>query len=71
MTERELIAAVRRHAERHYGQNGWDILVECWDDQDIACAIGGATSEMIAVMRCSSVLSAVDEYRSEIMATEW
>lgn len=29
-----MIAAVRKHAEEHY-EEGWDMLVECFDDKDI------------------------------------
>ena len=33
--ETDLIAAVRRHALDNYERDGWDYLVECWDDGDI------------------------------------
>lgn len=29
-----MISAVRKHAEAHYDE-GWDTLVECFDDKDI------------------------------------
>lgn len=33
--ERELIEAVKAHAIEHYNENGWDFIVECYDDRDI------------------------------------
>ena len=30
---KKILAAVREHAERHY-EDGWDSIVECFDDDD-------------------------------------
>lgn len=43
-----LVEAVKAHATAHYNDGGWDVVVECWDDQQIAeqivqCAAGDAT----------------------------
>jgi hypothetical protein len=46
---KELVEAVAKHAIRHYEVEGWDILVECWEDQDIWNVIEGATSEKEAI----------------------
>jgi hypothetical protein len=35
MNEQTLINAVRKHAMDNYEQDGWDVLVECYDDWDI------------------------------------
>ena len=32
---RKLVEAVIQHAVDHYEIEGWDILVECWDDDEI------------------------------------
>ena len=29
---KDLIEEVKRHAVENYNSNGWDILVECWED---------------------------------------
>ena len=39
---RQLIAEVRAHALANYDAGGWDVIVEAWDDEQIADAIGGA-----------------------------
>jgi hypothetical protein len=36
-----LAGAVRHYADTHY-EKGWDIVVECFSDQDIIAVIGGA-----------------------------
>lgn len=33
---RQLIDAVKKHAEDHYNDGGWDVIVECWTESDIA-----------------------------------
>lgn len=32
----ELVNHVKQYARDHYEQDGWDILVECWSDEEIA-----------------------------------
>lgn len=72
MTTAELIRAVRDHAERNYNSDGWDYLVECWDDDYIAEIIGGAQTAKAAIAACKRVVRTLSEHRSEIMATrEW
>ena len=38
MTPQEKIALrekIKAHAEEHYNDGGWDVLVECWEDREI------------------------------------
>jgi hypothetical protein len=42
MSRAELVAKVRRYAQDHYQDGGWDVIVECWTDGDICAAIGRA-----------------------------
>jgi hypothetical protein len=42
MTKQELVEAVKAHAEAHYEDGGWDVIVECWSDEEIAQQIGRA-----------------------------
>jgi hypothetical protein len=34
-----LVAEVRAYAQAHYEAGGWDVVVECWTDEDIAGAL--------------------------------
>ena len=48
MTTHELVTAVKAHALAHYEEGGWDVLVECWDDADMAevlVEVGATTLE--------------------------
>lgn len=72
MTEQELIKAVRRHAEENYCLGGWDYLVECWEDSDIAQAIAGASTAKQAIDRCKRAVGLMDEMRADVRAAgEW
>ena len=33
---KNLIEAVKAHSIDNYEKGGWDVLVECWNDEDIA-----------------------------------
>lgn len=35
MTLQQLVEAVKAHAHEHYNNGGWDVIVECWEDQEI------------------------------------
>jgi hypothetical protein len=39
-----LVEFIKSHAEAHYEDGGWDVIVECWDDNAIAEFIAGATT---------------------------
>lgn len=72
MNEQVLIAAVRNHALANYNSNGWDYLVECWEDGDILEVIDGATSEKQAIAKAKKALAPLDERRREVRSSgEW
>jgi len=33
--KKKLVLHVRNYAEEHYEDGGWDVIVECWTDEDI------------------------------------
>lgn len=41
MASTELIESVKAHALRNYERGGWDVIVECWDDEQIAAVLDG------------------------------
>lgn len=67
----ELVACVKNFAIRNYNKDGWDICVECYSDDDIACIIYGAVSERVAISKMKNYLASLNEYRSEIMSEAW
>jgi hypothetical protein len=36
-----LVEQIKAYAVEHYNQDGWDVLVECWEDSDILEFIEG------------------------------
>lgn len=57
MDQQDLIKAVKDHALAHYNDGGWDVVVECWDDAQIAEQIAGATTEAGAIAKFKSLVS--------------
>lgn len=66
-----LIQAVREHALANYGKDGWDYLVECWDDSDIEKAIGNARTYAGAIKACRATVRLLDERRAEVLSEVW
>jgi hypothetical protein len=52
-----MVEAVKAHALEHYEDGGWDVVVECWDDEQIAEQIAGATTVAEAVAAFAGVVS--------------
>jgi hypothetical protein len=66
-----LIAAVREYAIANYEKDGWDYLVECWEDSDIQEVIGTAKTERSAIAACRRTLRLMDERRQEVRSEVW
>jgi hypothetical protein len=62
----DLVAAVKKHAMNNYNTGGWDFIVECWTDDDIAAAIGSATTAKAAIARVGRTASSLGDRRSDI-----
>ena len=68
----ELIQVVKNHAVANYEFDGWDYLVECWSDEDIAEMIGDAKTPEEAIKRCLEHTLLWEEQRDEaVKAGEW
>jgi hypothetical protein len=72
VTQQDLVAAVRAHANENYEQGGWDFLVECYSDEEIVELIGGARSVNGAIKRCADLLGVLDARRQDVIKSgEW
>ena len=67
----QLIAAVRAHAEAHYETDGWDFIVECFEDADILAEIEGCETPEAAIAEVARTARLQDERRREVQATVW
>jgi len=60
--------AVRQHAIAHYEQDGWDYIVECYDDAQIADIIKTARTEKGAIRMMRAHIKPRADYRADIQA---
>lgn len=67
MTCTELIAKVREYALANYEQ-GWDVVVETYEDDEIAKVIGKVRTVQGAVDRMAKAIEPYNERRSEVQA---
>lgn len=67
-TKEEMVAAVKDHAMRNY-ENGWDTVVECYTDEEIAEKIGKARTTKGAIRKVAEGVGIYNRYAAEIRAT--
>ena len=67
-TKQTLIDAVRSYAISHYEQDGWDYVVECYSDAQIAEFIKTARTAAGAIKMVRSQVKPRANYRADIQA---
>jgi hypothetical protein len=70
MSRSTWIDRIREHANIHYDEDGWDILVETWMDEDIIEVIDECESYEEAVYALVDILSTLNEYREDMDESE-
>jgi hypothetical protein len=63
-----LIDAVKTYADEHYGQDGWDIVSECYSDAEIADLVQGSATAADAIAAVLTHIRPIAEYRDDIQA---
>lgn len=66
--DQDLVDAVRAHAVEHYEEDGWDYVVECWEDWEIRAVVRGSRSEGQAIRKVRKQVRALSDHRREIQA---
>lgn len=61
----ELIEQIRAHALANYEAGGWDVLVECWSDEDIAEQIGKARTLRGALAKLADVIAIYSDRQAD------
>ena len=61
----DLIAAFKAHAVAHYEDGGWDVIVECWNDAEIAEAIKGATTLTGAIRKVNAFVDVMADRQAD------
>jgi hypothetical protein len=64
----ELIDAVRAYSIAHYEKDGWDYVVECYSDAQIADIIKTARTAAGAIKMVRAEVKPRDNFRAEIQA---
>lgn len=69
-TIEEMVAAVKAYAESHYNEGGWDTIVECYDDRELASEImqGKCQTNEEAIAYVGRGCKVYDDYRKDIQA---
>ena len=62
----QYVTAIKAHAIAHYETDGWDYVVECYDDAQIADIIKTARTEKGAIRMMRAHLKPRADYRREI-----
>ena len=62
----EMIAAVKRHALLNYEHDGWDFVIECWEDKDIRKIVEPYTTEVDAILAVRQIVTVMDSRRKDI-----
>lgn len=65
----DMIIAVRAYALAHYEEDGWDVVVEAWDDTEIEEEIHNCTSAEEAIEAMRIPVEAYESVRADIRAT--
>lgn len=63
-----MLEAVKAHALAHYGEAGWDYVVEAWTDADILNVIAkaGATTDVEAIAAVGAVVGVVAAVEADV-----
>jgi len=64
--DREWAASIRQHAKENYDRDGWDYIVECWEDSDIVKAWGDAKDLKQALANVHEVVQVMDSRRKDV-----
>ena len=68
-TLQDLVQAVKDHAVKNYETGGWDYVVECWEDADIANEIAGSVQTPAgAIMKVGKIVKILNDNRRDVMA---
>lgn len=63
-----LVQAVKDHAVMNYNKQGWDVVVECYEDSQIAELIAGCATEEKAIAAVRREVAPYNEQRRAVMA---
>ncbi len=66
-----LVDAVKAHAHKNYEKDGWDYVVESYEDKEIWEEIAGCKTPEKAIKKMHGIVSMLDDRRKDIEATAY
>jgi hypothetical protein len=63
-----LVNSVKKHADKHYENDGWDIISECYSDSEIEDIIKDAATAADAIQAVLMHIKPIAAYRADICA---
>ena len=67
--DQDFVDAVRAHAVQNYNKDGWDYVVECWEDEDILEVARGCKTTKAAINKVHKQIKVLADYRDDIVAS--
>jgi exopolyphosphatase/pppGpp-phosphohydrolase len=64
-----MVKAVRDHALANYEKDGWDYVVEAWDDEMVLEAIEGCKTVSGAIRKVAKIVKEQEDYRQDIQSS--
>lgn len=64
--DQDLVDAVRAHAVEHYEEDGWDYVVESWEDWEILAVVRGCRRESQAIRKVRKQVRSLSDHRREL-----
>jgi hypothetical protein len=61
-----ILAGVKAYAMEHYEEGGWDIMVECYSDQENLNVLGESWTVSGSVKKMAKHLGVIADYRADI-----
>lgn len=66
-----LYLAVKRHAMKHYEEDGWDYIVESYDRRELLELVGKSRTVKTAIDKAHREVKLLNDRRRDIQATAW
>ena len=60
-----LVEVVKAYALRHYNAGGWDVIVECYSNDEIAKLIAGSSSGLQAIRKAKALVDIFAERQAD------
>jgi hypothetical protein len=59
----EMLKVVKAHAKKFAHQNGWDLIIANWSDEQITAEIATETAKRKAIAKMRDIAKALDKKR--------